>query len=127
VDSEAAQEGTFAQMISRYQQGAQQMPSHLTPGVYEPETLKIMVDALDRAWKELKRRPRAAELARNLMACAIVEAVDAGVVDSTILVDKALHAVRAMISEDRHAADRTPAFPRPRHTDKAVLPFAECV
>ena len=123
-------------MISRYQQGAQQMPSHLTPGVYEPETLKIMVDALDRAWKELKRKPRAAELVRNLMARAIIEAVDAGVVDSTTLVDRTLHAVRAMILEDRQAArpaamaqiaDRTPEFPRPRHSDKAALDFVECV
>jgi hypothetical protein len=112
------------------------MPSHLTPGVYEPETLKIMVDAFDQAWKEFRRGPRNPELVRNLMACAIIEAVDAGAIESTILIDKALHAVRAAILEDRQAlrpasvaqiANRTPEYPRPRHADKAAFDFAECV
>lgn len=110
------------------------MPSRLTPRVYEPETLKIMVEAFDRGWKEFRRAPRNAELVRNLMACAIIEAVDAGAVESNILVDKALHAVGAAILEDRQAArpaamaqiaNLTPEYPRPRHADKAALDFAQ--
>ncbi len=113
------------------------MPSHLTPGVYEPETLKIMVDAFDRAWKEFRHTPRNAEakLVRNLMACAIIGALDAGAVESTILVDKALRAARAAILGDREApARRNRADPQPRARVSApashlqsALDFAECV
>ncbi|THD42558.1 MAG: hypothetical protein E7774_15330 [Bradyrhizobium sp.] len=112
------------------------MPSHLTPGVYEPEALKIMGDAFDRAWKEFRPRTRNAELVRNLMACAIIEAVDAGAMESTILVDKALHAVRAAISEDREAprpvamaqiANRMLGYPLPRRTDIVAFDFAQCL
>lgn len=110
------------------------MPSHLTRGVYEPETLKVMVDAFDQAWKEFRRTPRNAELVRNLMACAIVEAVDAGAVESTILVDKALEAVKAAILEHCEAASlaamaqiasHMPEYPRPRHIDKRAFEFAQ--
>ncbi len=110
------------------------MPSHLTPGVYEPETLKIMVDAFDQAWKEFRPGPRSPEVVRNLMARAIIEAVDAGAIESTILIDKALHAARAAILVDRQAsrpasvaqiANRMSEYPRPRHADKAAFDFAQ--
>jgi hypothetical protein len=113
------------------------MPSHLMPGVYEPETLIIMSDAFDRACKEFKRTPRNAEMVRNLMACAIIEAVNAGAIESTTLVDKALRALaRAAISEDCEAprpaalaqmVNSLPEYLRPRRTDKAALDFAQCL
>jgi hypothetical protein len=70
------------------------------------------------------------------MACAIIEAVDAGATESAILADKALQAVRAATLEGRQAprpaaiaqiANLMPEYPRPRHTDKAAFDFAQCV
>jgi hypothetical protein len=108
------------------------MSSHLNPGVYEPETLKIMVQAFDRCWNEFRHTSRNTAIVRNLMACAIVEAVEAGAVESNILVDKALRAVEAAIlhqdarpAATEQIANLTPEYPRPRHTDKAALDFAE--
>jgi hypothetical protein len=96
---------------------------HLTPGVYEPEILKVMGDTFDRAWQEFKPRPNNAELARNLMASAIIEAVEAGAVGPTILVDRALRALRAAIFEDRE----TPGAVDARHTGWKRLPLAATV
>ncbi len=79
------------------------MSSHHMQGVYAPEILKVMGDALDRAWKEFKPRPKNAELARLLMTSAIIDAVEAGAAEATILADKATRALSAAIGEDREA------------------------
>jgi hypothetical protein len=48
-------------------------------GEYGPELLKLMSEALDTAWAHVRLTPRDAELARLIMAGAIIEQVDAGV------------------------------------------------
>ena len=79
------------------------MSSHHTPGVYDPDILKVMGDAFDRAWKEFKPKPNNAEPSRFLMARAIIQAVNAGSVEASILVDKATRALRAEIGADHGA------------------------
>ena len=54
------------------------MPSRFASGVYGPELVKIMSDALDRAWRDFEPRPKNEVLAKSLMASAIIEAVEAG-------------------------------------------------
>ena len=80
------------------------MHSHPTPGAYEPAILKVMGDALDTAWKEFKPKPKDAELARRLMAIAIIKAVRTGAIEPTTLVGSAIRALRAAIWEDREIA-----------------------
>jgi hypothetical protein len=54
------------------------MPSGLDPGVYDPELVKIMGDALEAAWRKYDPRPRTVDLARQLLAVSIIEAADRG-------------------------------------------------
>jgi hypothetical protein len=79
------------------------MSSHHTPGVYDAEILRIMGEAFDRAWSGVKPSPKNAEASRFLMARAIIQAVDAGAAEATILADKATRALSAAIGEDREA------------------------
>lgn len=65
------------------------MPSRFTSGAYEPERVKVMSDAFERAWGDFAPRPKNENLARSLMASAIVEAVEAGDLDHASLVRKA--------------------------------------
>jgi hypothetical protein len=85
------------------QSGMRQMSSHKTPGAYEPEILKVMGEAFDRAWEEFRAGPKYDELSRFLIARAIIQAVEAGAVEATILVDTATRALRAALGEDREA------------------------
>jgi hypothetical protein len=55
------------------------MLSRLTSGEYGPDLVELMSEALDSAWRQVRRPPRDAELARLIMAAAILEQVDAGV------------------------------------------------
>jgi hypothetical protein len=48
-------------------------------GEYGPELLKLMSEALDAAWSRVRLTPKDADLARLIMAGAIIEQVDAGV------------------------------------------------
>jgi hypothetical protein len=54
------------------------MPSRFTSGAYDPELVKEMSQAFDRAWGDFAPRPKNEELARSLMASAIIETVEAG-------------------------------------------------
>jgi hypothetical protein len=48
-------------------------------GEYGPDLVKLMSEALDAAWDKVRLEPKDAELARLIMAGAIIEQVDAGV------------------------------------------------
>jgi hypothetical protein len=58
--------------------GRRIMLSHPTSSAYEPELVKTMSDAFERAWGDFAPRPRNERLAKSLMAGAIVETVEAG-------------------------------------------------
>jgi hypothetical protein len=98
------------------------MFSHLTSGVYYPEILTVMGDALDIAWKKFRPVPKNAALARTVMASAIIEAVEARELEPAIpiLVDKATRALRAAIKEDPEALNAVAA----RRTRWRRLPLA---
>jgi hypothetical protein len=85
------------------------MPLYLTPSVYYPQILKVMGDALDIAWKKFRPVPKNAELARTVMASAIIEAVEVGELEPATLVDKATRALRAAIKEDPEALNAVAA------------------
>jgi hypothetical protein len=87
---------------------ANEKASDFTPGVYYPELLRTMGGALDAAWQTFKPTPKDTELARVLMAKAIIEATDAGVRKHEFLVDKAVRALRAAIKADREALIEEP-------------------
>jgi hypothetical protein len=79
------------------------MPSRFTSGVYDPDLVKAMGEALDSAWAKFEPPPRNHELARGLMASAIIEAVEAGERASQALAERAERALRAAIKEDPKA------------------------
>jgi hypothetical protein len=76
------------------------MPSRFTSGVYDPDLVKAMGEALDSAWAKFEPPPGNLELARGLMASAIIEAVEAGERAPHALAEKAERALRAAIKED---------------------------
>lgn len=55
------------------------MRSRLTSGEYGPDLVALMSEALESAWRQIPKAPRDAELARLVMAGAILEQIDAGV------------------------------------------------
>jgi hypothetical protein len=95
------------------------MFSHVTSGVYYPEILKEMGDAFDTAWKKFKPAPKNTELARSLIASAIIEAVEAGESEPATFVGKATRALRAAIKEDPEALNAVAA----RRTRRNRLPL----
>jgi hypothetical protein len=71
------------------------MPGRFDSGIYEPQTSTIMKSELDSAWTQAQPDSRDAELIRVLLAGAIIDLVDAGIVDHELLVDGALKALDA--------------------------------
>jgi hypothetical protein len=57
------------------------MPERFTSGVYVPEVATLMGAALDQAWADFEPKPGNVTLARELMATAKIEKVEAGVDD----------------------------------------------
>ena len=55
------------------------MPQRFESRRYDPEIIKLMKTALDSAWAMVRIPPKSAELARLVLASAIIDAVDAGV------------------------------------------------
>ena len=76
------------------------MPQRFKSDIYDPETAKLMGDALDAAWSDFEPRPKNQDLARSLMATAIIEAVAAGETDVAALVRQATIALIAAIKVD---------------------------
>jgi hypothetical protein len=71
------------------------MPSRFTSGVYDPELIKLMSDALEAAWSTYDPTPKNADLARQIMATAIIESVDADERSSQVLVASAVRGLDA--------------------------------
>ena len=76
------------------------MPSRFTSGAYDPELVKIMSQALDRAWGDFEPRPKNQDLARSLMASAIIEAIEAGEHEEDALLRKATVTLMKAIKVD---------------------------
>jgi hypothetical protein len=72
-------------------------------GVYYPEIVRMMGNALDAAWKEFKPTPKNGDLARRVMASAIIEGIEAGKRDHDVLVRKATVTLMAAIRVDPEA------------------------
>jgi hypothetical protein len=77
------------------------MPSRFNSGAYEPELVKIMGDALEAAWKMFSIPAKDVELARLHMASAIIDAVEGGVREETVLSTKAGAALQAVLLVNR--------------------------
>jgi hypothetical protein len=88
------------------------MPSRFHSGAYDPELVKMMGDALDSAWARFNSPPKNDELAKGLMASAIIEAVEAGERLPEPLADRAERALRAAIKEDAKALGARPSRAR---------------
>jgi hypothetical protein len=71
------------------------MPERFESRRYDPELIKLMKVALERAWDKVRNPPKSAELARLVLASAIIDAVDAGVRECEQLAAKALAALAA--------------------------------
>ena len=67
-------------------------------GVYDPEIVELMGLALERAWAQFAPHPKDKDLARLLMASAILEKVDAGVRAADLLTEAAILALQAALS-----------------------------
>lgn len=51
------------------------MPSRFTAGAYDPELVILMAKALEAAWSGYARPPQNIDLARQIMASAILETI----------------------------------------------------
>jgi hypothetical protein len=69
------------------------MPSRFTSGVYDPALVNLMSAALEAAWSKYDRLPSNADLARQIMATAIIAAVDVNQRSSELLVAAAIRAL----------------------------------
>jgi hypothetical protein len=67
-------------------------------GLYEPERLKLMSEALDAALSRYGRFPQNVDLARQIMAAAVVEAAAEGELSLEPLVAAAIGAIDQAIS-----------------------------
>jgi hypothetical protein len=85
------------------------MPSRFTSGSYEPELIKEMSDAFERAWADFAPRPKNERLAKRLMATAIVESVELGTRDHETLVRRATVALMTAIKADPKLLDAADA------------------
>jgi hypothetical protein len=77
------------------------MPARFTSGEYSPELVELMAKALDVAWSQASRVSQDVELARLVMASAIIEQVDSGVRIQEELVAKATLALAAAVGLSR--------------------------
>jgi hypothetical protein len=57
------------------------MPQRFESQAYDPETTTLMKNAFDEAWRKVGAATEDAELTRKLLASAILDQVNAGVLD----------------------------------------------
>ena len=72
----------------------------LTLRARKPQLANVMSEALDRAWNDFAPKPKNKKLARQLMASAISEAVEAGSRDFDVLVRRATVVLIAAVKLD---------------------------
>jgi hypothetical protein len=85
------------------------MPSRFTSGAYAPELVKTMSDAFERAWGDFAPRPQNEQLAKWLMASAIIETLEAGKPEPDDLVRCATVALIKAIKIDPKLLNAAPA------------------
>ena len=71
------------------------MPERFDSGAYDPETTKLMKDALAAAWAKIPDKETDSELTRLLLASSIIDQVDAGLRDGEAIAVGALDALTA--------------------------------
>jgi len=71
------------------------MPQRFESRRYDPEIIKLMKTALESAWEMVRIPPKSAELARLVLASAIIDAVDAGVRECEQLAARGIAALAA--------------------------------
>ena len=57
------------------------MPERFESQAYAPETTRLMKEAFDEAWRKVEHGEKDVELARKLLASAILDLVNAGAND----------------------------------------------
>jgi hypothetical protein len=87
------------------------MPSRFTSGAYEPELVSEMSRAFERAWGDFAPRPKNEEFARQLMASAIIETVEAGKRDQDDLARGATLALIKAIKINPDLLNKAPSAP----------------
>lgn len=93
------------------------MPARFYSGVYGPELVEMMGRAFDSAWADFAPQPANKDLARSLMATAIIDAVELGTRDHENLVRRATVALIIAIKTDPEALGRA-AFGADRQAAK---------
>jgi hypothetical protein len=66
------------------------MPERFESQAYTPETVKLMKAAFDEAWLKVRLSENDADLARKLLASAILDQVNAGALDHDKIVAAAV-------------------------------------
>ena len=66
------------------------MPERFESGVYSPEDAKLLKDAFDEAWPRVEPVGKDRELARQLLATAVIDQVESGVRDRDEIVEVAI-------------------------------------
>lgn len=74
------------------------MPEQFEAPTYGPELARLMRDAFDEAWLKFADDVRDAHEARNLLASAIIDGVDAGVRDRDDLAARAVATLATAIN-----------------------------
>jgi hypothetical protein len=82
------------------------MPARFESGIYSPEAAKLMRDALDEAWEQIRIAPKEVELARLMLASTIIDLVEAGVDDCNRLAAQAIKSLNAAMSANRSVVRR---------------------
>jgi hypothetical protein len=76
------------------------MPSRFASGVYGPELVGVMGEALEAAWAKFDPAPKNVDLARQFLASAIIEAVESGAREPEVLAARAVCVLDAAIHRD---------------------------
>jgi hypothetical protein len=86
-------------------QGGRSVTESFVRGEYGPELILLMSHALDTAWDQVGKNNADAELARLVMASAIIDNVDLGVRGEDELVTAAIAALSAATRLSRGGSD----------------------
>jgi hypothetical protein len=76
------------------------MPSRFSSGLYGQDVFKLMVDALDAALAKFDPPPKNVDLGRQLLASAIIEAVEDDARERDVLTERAVRALDEAIHRD---------------------------
>jgi hypothetical protein len=89
------------------------MPSRFTSGLYDPALVRLMSVGLEAAWSKYSRLPGNTDLARQIMASAIIAAVDANERSPEALIAVAVRALDEAM-ESNHLKTALGRSPKPK-------------